>query len=162
MLLFFFADCFFAPSITSVFLKLLSWLPHVFLPFGLSHPAPFPFFYVFCLCNTNQFCCLCFALGFFQFARQESMGFSPCHPRTAFLWSCIFLGELFFIPQRIIYHLYTFWHMRILNLSLLFVLFLLVVGPHRLDQSLVCSVMQMSVMKENTWEHHRENTAILP
>lgn len=56
-----------------------------------------------------------------------SAGFSLSPP---LLLSFLFLGELFFISQSIIYHLYFFWHMRILNLSLLFVFFLPVVGPH--------------------------------
>ena len=59
-----------------------------------------------------------------------SKGFSLPPPLPPYFLSFRFLGELFFIPQSIISHMYFFGHMRILNLSLLFVFFSLAVGPH--------------------------------
>lgn len=115
-------------SPSPIFLKSLSWLTHIFGHF--VSPAPhlpslptFPLSPYIFLHNTNSFLVVLHS----EFSQgSSSLRILP----SPFSLLFKFLGELFFIPQRMIHHLYYFWHMRILNLSLLFVLFLLVVGPH--------------------------------
>lgn len=122
----------------------------MFLPFCFSSPAPFLLFiYIFFVIQTCHVVCV-LHWGFSQF--RHIHGILP-----TFL-SCIFLEELFFLPQRIIDHLYYYWHMKILNHCVLFVSFLLVVGSHS-PRPISCVFMQMSVMKGSAWEHQRGNSS---
>lgn len=100
-------------------------LTQVFYHFGCTFPL---FLYVCCLWSKPVLLFIFCIRGSSSLATSKGFSLPPPPPLVFFVF--LFLEESLFIPQSIIYHLYFFWHMKILNLSLLYVFFLLVVGPH--------------------------------
>lgn len=152
MLLFFLFYCFFAAPITLIFIKPLPQLTFVFTIL-FRQSSTIPPFHIYFLCDTNLFCCACFSLRvlILQPYPQDSPHFLVMY----------FFCRAFFHTTENNQPLVLLLTYKDFNHFLLFISFLLVVGPHS-TRPILCAFMQMSVMKGNTWEHQRGNTALLP